>query len=795
MSGPLGSSQWMYASETGYQIEDSLRFEDGSSAYLSRTPAVAGSLTTWTWSGWVKRGNLINGTLFSANANSNQIIFESDRLYYEHSGVGNYYLITTNKLRDTSAWYHVVFVWDTTNATSTDRMRIYINGDRVTAFDSQSYPVLNNPSIFNSAVTHEIGHRINPSLYYFDGYLSDVYFIDGQALDPTDFGETIDGYWRPIPYAGTYGTNGFHLELNGNTNDSSGNGNDWTANNISAHDYVPDSPTNNFAVLNPLANVGSGSTLSEGNLQAAYGSGRGSSPATMGMPEGKWYWEATITATSTVPPYCMIGISLDSFGSDIGVYPGANSRGYGYYGLTGDKYNVSSSTYGDTFTTGDIIGVAFDNDNGTLTFYKNGVSQGVAYSGLTQNVYFPVIADVNTTQTFTIVTNFGQDSTFAGATTAGGNTDANGVGDFKYAPPAGFLSLCSASLPTPTIIDGSQHFVPYIYTADNTSPKSRTGMGFSPDFLWFKDRTTAFSNGLYDTVRGPNKQLQTNNTSAENSYTLLPSFDADGFTTQTDGTAGNVLNYTTDNYVTWSWKAGGTAVSNTDGSITSQVSANVDAGFSIVSYTGNATSGATVGHGLGVKPSFIIAKKRSATGGWVCWHKGLTGANEEDRYIYLNLTSAQANISDYWGTTGIASDTFGVWSVGGDNNAATSNFIAYCFADVEGFSKAGSYTGNGSSDGPMVFTNFRPSFILTKRSDATSWWGISDSKRSPFNEVANTLAANESYSESVLTSDMNVDFLSNGFKIRDTDAYYNASGGSYIFLAIASTPFKFSPAR
>lgn len=253
----VGSEQWMYASGGGgYQINDSLRFEDGSSTYLYRTPAVTGNRKTWTFSCWFKRGNLglSYPTIFSTNdidaGQYTSIIFSNETLYLNASGVGaNYTLITNQVFRDVSGWYHLVWSVDTTQATSTDRMKLYINGEQVTSFSTATYPSLNKDLDVNAVTQHSLGHFVDYGRHW-DGYLSDTYLIDGQALDPTDFGETIDGYWRPVAYSGSYGTNGFHLDFNGNTNDASGNGNNFIAVNISAHDYVPDSPTNNFATYN-----------------------------------------------------------------------------------------------------------------------------------------------------------------------------------------------------------------------------------------------------------------------------------------------------------------------------------------------------------------------------------------------------------------------------------------------------------------------------------------------------------------------------------------------------------------
>jgi hypothetical protein len=565
MSTPIGSSQWMYASETGYQIEDSLRFEDGSSAYLNRTPASAGNRQTFTYSFWTKLGGAISssGDIISSQngvGSGDAIAIQStNRLAI--AGSGTNLLVTTQLLRDPSAWYHVVLAIDTTQATSSNRIKLYINGVQVTSFSTTNYPALNyNFAYWNNT----FGQLICRGYTYFDGYLTDINFIDGQALDATDFGETIDGYWRPIAYAGTYGTNGFHLDFNGNTNDASGNGNDWTANNISAHDYVPDSPTNNFATLNSLANAGS--TFSEGNLKISFSDDGSYNPpvetSTFTIPSsGKWYFEGLLVSSTAM------GIGVQD-NTDVKVLRGSVDYGV-YYLDSGNIYtyvngtdtNVDSSPA--SYTTGDIIGVAYNADTNSISWYKNGVLQ-TSYTPSTGYDFTPAFYAYAST----VAANFGQDSTFSGATTAGGNSDANGVGDFAYAPPSGYLALCTANLPTPTIIDGSEHFNTVLYTGTGAT-QSITGVGFgsAPDWVWIKDRSVAGrDHQQIDSVRGATKTLKSSTTLAEQTLNSVTSFDSDGFTVGNESGA----NASGSALVAWNWKAGGTAVANTDGSITSQ---------------------------------------------------------------------------------------------------------------------------------------------------------------------------------------------------------------------------------
>ena len=327
-----------------------------------------------------------------------------------------------------------------------------------------------------------------------------------------------------------------------------------------------------------------------------------------------------------------------------------------------------------------------------------------------------------------------------------------------------------------------------LYTGNGTS-QSVTGVGFQPDFVWLKERSSGSDHQLQDSVRGATNLLISNSTNAESSSsTFLNSFDSDGFTVGSSGGA----NESGQTYVAWCWKAGGTAVSNTDGSITSQVSANVDAGFSIVSYTGTGAASATVGHGLGQTPAMIIQK--AATDGvynWNSWHKNL----DTNSYISLNTTAAQDNSVNVWPTAGITSSVFTTASSAVKyNNLSGVTHIAYCFAEVEGFSKFGSYVGNGSADGPFVYTGFKPALVLAKRTDSTGNWVLKDTARDTYNPAGFTLLADVADAEYGPSNSL-VDILSNGFKPRATSTAVNASGGTHIYMAFAEHPFNYATGR
>ena len=327
-----------------------------------------------------------------------------------------------------------------------------------------------------------------------------------------------------------------------------------------------------------------------------------------------------------------------------------------------------------------------------------------------------------------------------------------------------------------TINKSSDYFNTKLYTGNSTA-RSITGVGFAPDFVWLKDRTRVEENCLWDIVRGATKNLISNRTNAESTEAGgLTAFGSDGFSLGSEA----LTNYNNDEYASWNWKANGAGSANTDGSISSTVSANTTSGFSIVKYTGT-ESLATVGHGLGMAPKMILIKDLSYTRDWAVYHQAMGNTYG----IYLNLTNAQGGgNSDFWGSTSPTSTVFTI-NTRNENNNNGSNYIAYCFADVQGFSKMGSYTGNGDSDGTFIFTGFKPSFIMFKSTSTTGGWEIHDNKRDPFNVSSKRLFPNLSNAEA--TEDY-VDFVSNGFKFRTNDANGNTNGVSYIYMAFAEAP-------
>jgi hypothetical protein len=384
--------------------------------------------------------------------------------------------------------------------------------------------------------------------------------------------------------------------------------------------------------------------------------------------------------------------------------------------------------------------------------------------------------------TSNLVANFGQDSSFAGNETAQGN---GGDGeDFYYTPPTGYVALNTDNLPDPSIALPTDHFNTLLFVGDGASSRAVTGVGFAPDWSWLKNRDTASTNHfLMDSVRGDGWNIKSSSSDAQAAHaTMLKTLDSDGFTVGSGD-----INENTKNIVAWNWKAGGTAVSNTDGSTTSSVSANPTAGFSIVKYAGNDTAGNTVGHGLSQAPDLVITKNLGTVFNWVVSTENVTGTT--DQYLVLNDTAAASTNSNYWQSVGASLLTFGDSSA---VNQSSTDFIAYCFHSVEGYSKVGSYVGNGVADGTFVYTGFRPAFVILKKYNISGkGWYMFDNKRNTYNGMSGSIAANANGDES--TTEVRLDFVSNGIKFRIGDSGYN--DGSYIYLAFAESPFKTSNAR
>jgi hypothetical protein len=703
--------------------------------------------------------------------------------------------LTTAKFRDPLAWYHVVVSVDTSQATAANRLFIYVNG--VAQTYAGTAPVL-NADLLGNWTTRNIG-RSPLVTNYFDGHMAELYFIEGQQVGVSSFGQTdpVTGVWGAKKYVGTYGTNGFYLDFSDTTttttlcNDKSGRGNHWTPNNISltagsTYDSMLDVPLGgggsqrgNYCTLNPISTSISGYVKTanmslSGNALTEY-PGVGS---TMYVSSGKWYWESTATTGGTLN--CTFGFS-PSF-----AFGGTFQTGAGSVGYTNDTgaITVGGSTVstGAVYGAGDIIAVALDMNAGTAQFYKNNVATGSQVTSLS-GLYTPAM-NINYYPTNALYINFGQQP-------------------FTYTPPAGFLSLHTGNLSVPTIRKPNQHFDASIWTGTSATNTITNSGSMQPDLVWIKGRATAYNHVIQDSVRGvgvSGKKLSSNLTDSEGStnfatnYGYVNALLANGFSLDKTGTASNdwaSVNLSGQTYVGWQWKAGGVAVSNTNGSITSQVSANPTAGFSIVSYTGTSTQ-ETIGHGLGSIPKLIIVKPRPSVTDWPVYTSSL-GISQ---YLILDTITSAGSIANYWGAATPTSTVFGVPSGGAYNTNLTGQAtVAYCFAEISGYSKIGTYTGNGANDGAFVYCGFRPRYLMIKATNANERWLVWDTTRDTYNGIGLNLNPNSSTTEGDATSNV-IDILSNGFKIKSTaSSAFNFNGYTYIFYAIAEAPFKYALAR
>ena len=900
----------------GYEIERSLRFTSGDSAYLSKNFAGSGT-TKLTVSFWLKNGSdstnnpiawVLNFGQTSALTGAIQAYVNSTGSFEIFVRASTYgYVITTPKFRDFSAWRHIVFSIDTTQSSAADQIKLWNNGEAVTSFSTQQAVTQNTTLAFGQNTRHTIGAIASSSgsLSYADMMLADFHAIDNQILSASDFGEYDDNnLWQPKKFAGTYGTNGFHLDFSDISSnaalgtDSSGNSNTWTVNNLVAasgigpgitstvpqdltgdwrgiigivptntsgavavfpdgggtanskgtffwsgltigdkitwygtasgstrnvtgdidetsvstpgaslgsfqltvnaasgsakidfngaancygitpgpvssqyNDALRDTPVNgdsaddtgaggeitgNYATLNPLAEQASGSiTLSNGNLTATVGGTRSSSFGTMAL-EGKTYWEIVFTGGAYVFGMADASMFNTTANTAPNAFIGASSTSWGI-GNDGTVYNNGATQGTETsWTNGDVMGWSYDSSNGAIKIYKNGTLNG-SYTASTANTYFPA-------------------ATLIGS---GASVDVNfGQRPFAYTAPSGYKCLNTANLPDPTIADGSTAFEVSTWSGTGSAQSITTNM--SPDLVWVKDRGPAPVSGhkLEDIVRGAGKYLSSNTTGAEVSPSNgISSFNANGYTLGTD----NAYNGTGHSYVGWAWDGGSSTVTNTDGSISSQVRANPSAGFSITKFT--AASSMNWAHGLNAAPDFVLLKGLDSTSSWYTYHSGAPNK-------LLMLDSASVMNGTYFT---VNSSTVSAPSLSPGN---TDEQIAYQWTAVEGYSAFGSYTGNGSADGPFVYTGFRPRFVMTKASSASGLWNLHDTERSNSNPTSKLLWADSSSAEvDYAGGEFTIDCLSNGFKLRASTASLNTSGVTYIYAAFAENPFKTSRAR
>jgi hypothetical protein len=578
----------------------------------------------------------------------------------------------------------------------------------------------------------------------------------------------------------------------------------------------------NFPTLNPLY-IGQRGTssnyypiITQGNTRAHSSSSSDALQISTveNLKTGKWYWEWCIQDNQG--DKLMHSGAADSrrdqwdYKAASATYGAEQSIHFHTYFQIVEKNGSDTGAYsssGSSHSVDDVFGIALDTDNGKFYVHKNGTyyASGNPATGANPGATWTPASEYTDgfTPYFTAsggsdadgILNFGQDSTFGGAISAGGNADGNGFGDFKYAPPTGFLAVCSANLPISDDIDPAQtddnfpqkNFNTILYTGiGGTSANNVTGVGFQPDLIWIKNReqSAAYGNCLVDSSRGRAKVLYSSRSDAEATSAVnrdISSINSDGFTIQdTSNIDGNQSGI---GYVAWCWRAnGGTTASNSNGSITSTVQANTKAGFSIITFTSpNSSSDQTVGHGLTKAPEFIIAKNLDTTYNWDCFHIGLSDTTKG-----LRLNTTDVPLSGRWGT--VNATTIGTKNA--YTHSGTDDYVFYAWHSVEGYSKFGKFEGNGNANGPFIYTGFRPRMLFVKNIDTSNEWFVQDTARSTHNPTKNFLEWDTSDAEqSNAYSEM--DILSNGFKCRGNSGRFNDSA-TYVYGAWGDVPFKYN---
>ena len=714
----------------------SLRFERGDSSYLNFTQGTATDISKWTVNFWWKQGEHTLSyaddyvTLWGVEGpgtTSFNFIDGDLHFYLNYNSGGSQIVLRSNrKFRDPSAWYNFHVKFDRAQGTAANRLKIFVNGvdlDNEGGYstDQRSTIASDSSSGWNvSGTVGGIGRRSGATdSRYSQGYMAYFHNIDGQYLDATDFIEIKDGVCIPKLYSGSYGNNGWKLEFlqtgTGTASsstigaDTSGNDNHWTSNNLASTDIMLDHPENNFCTLNPVAYTTIGN-LTQGNLTLGTTTNNRAVHGTFSLPpSGKWYYEVHIDSVQSGGAIYYgwstdTGLGVDEYASTKGIHFSSyneqvlldGSGQSGGYGSTGT----------DRGSNGDIYSILLDVDNGKFYYAKNGTyfnsaDPAAGTGGLDVSA---TLAAANTrvapclsrggsyNETYSV--NFGQDT----KDVSSANADGNGFGTFEYPVPSAFADI---TIGPGQATQADDHFNTLIWTGDGTTSRSITGVGFAPDWMWLKSRSHTEDHALEDTVRGVGKKLDSSGTETEetSATAVLSAHGSDGFTLPASS-PGN-LNVNARTYVAWNWKAGGTATSNDTGSTTSSVSANQDAGFSIVSYTGTG-SNATIGHGLSSAPESIWIKARTRAENWVVYHK-FDGGTDGRSFLNLNTTGAKFDngASGYFQGNPPTSSLF--YQNGSSYNVSTDTYIAYCFHSVEGYSKMGRYTGNGTSPDGTFF--------------------------------------------------------------------------------------------
>ena len=776
-------------------------------------------------------------------ANSNYLA-----LYTYDNGGADYSEETNASFRDTSSWYHFVISVDTTQSTASNRIRYYVNGTEQTDKAQYYAQVPQNYDMhINNNVLQGIGRNVD-NTRYFDGYMAEVNFVDGTQYDASYFGETKNGVWIAKTPNVTYGTNGYRLEFK-NTSvgsgssstigaDTSGQNNHWTSSGIVASDCnMPDSPENNWCTINQIdrrygqtANIVG--TVTIGNLLATTNSSSyqthhiGTHTINEVASEGGVYFEFRVVTINS--PRLYVGlVATSSFANNSASSAAAASYafprkamlqlGANYFVHTTNLVGASDDlrTGNTVFSAGEVGGMAILSDGKVFmhregTYLKNAAGNtGNPSTGanpimtldLTNYKWQPYMGYAGSAVHF----NFGQDPTFNGNETAPDpvKQDANSVGRFLYDVPTNCLALCSSNMVDPAIIESKKHFDVLLYTGTGNDNEDISGLNFQPDWVWKKSRTENVRNTLTDSSRGVGKDLFSDLDGQESNDTNgIKAFNSDGFRLGTS-TNHNVLNKT---YVAWCWKANGGTTTTNDasstsiGNLDSVIQANTTAGFSIVTYTGQ-DAATTIAHGLGKKPAWIIVKQRTDNSTeWIVGHHELASdAFGSSKFLKLEENSAEFTNTAVFNATPTTTAIQLTTQTAANLTAASKDFVAYCFAEIDGFSKFGGYNarsgsgeGNDGEDGTFIFTGFRPAWIMIKYTGSGEWT-IRDRARDPDNPTENVLRANSFGTEQTPYS---IDFVANGFKCRQHSGYHDhPAGGDFVYMAFAEQPFKYANAR
>ena len=798
-------------------VQRSLKFDSNSNTRLTRTIGSTSNRRTYTYSWWLKRtmqsaeqyvwyvgassGTPYLDARFEANSHELQI--------QDYTPSRPIRFITNRRFRDCTSWYHFVFAVDTTQSTASNRAKLYVNGVQETSFSTETYPDQNYDSSANVSGHIQVwGTNQASTSNDLDSYLAEAHFVDGQQLTPSSFGftESQTGLWMPKRYEGTHGTNGFYLDFSDNSStaalgiDKSPNGNDFTASNFSVSagvgdDSSLDTPSNNFCTLNPLkTNPSNRITFDEGMLQynGVSGNNHLRCHSTMSVSSGKWYMEFKFvsgyeTADNTVSfGICTSGGHRDSNNDAVWYENSINfkSMTYGNDGSVRKRSSGSSTTLISglqTFANGDVMGIALDLDNNKMFVSKNGTffSNGTG----TQDP----VTGANPTHSGADISSRKNQGWFF---TVSGYSDQKVAADFgqqgfDYTPPTGFKSVCARNMKpelSPAIIDPEKHFKCIKYSGTGSTQKIDT-IGFRPDLIWCKRIENTSYHILTDSINGASNYVVSNTSdgfSIGGGSQIINAIRDNGFQV---GTESNV-NGNGETYTAWCWKAGGTAVTNNDGSITSSVSANTQAGFSIIRYTGTGTTG-TVGHGLGRTPRVIFFRNHNSEGhDWNVYYNTPNGYGAGVRHLKLNQNSASAYATNKYNSTPATSSVITLHTAA-DNNQSGETITAYCWASIPGYSKVGVYRGNGNDDGEYIHTGFRPRWVWCKDLDSDNNWQVWDAAREADNVMDQVYEFNSTNS-SESSQYTAMDFLAMGFKHRTSFTRSNATR-DYIYMAIAET--------